>query len=501
MSTVTNLVDLAVELINDAKMSKDAKTKLYYLEQVKEIVLFRDTSILVGLIPDIMDFMIETSSQIRKFLVQFCGEAIKKTILISPYVLSLLNFYCTDNNDDFIRFIANELRVSYSRLVIFVVNLNVKAKSSNSDPKVLWGQLQTIVEKVIESIASDKSEVTRVQCLRALESIIHFGIPNAEAAKVVDPRLKAKKVEVTVSESTSAEIPLHHPFISRTDIEQEAESLFSKMLLWANKGGPQSHPFTPQQMSQLGQSIANLSSVRHKLLAQASPAVMSILSKPDLCESMSGQHREHFARALHRMMRSLSFQTDPTLKVVIAKVRTALERLEGLGFQGQGEAPGRKRTADAALAADADEVEEEDAETVQLKHSAIEALKASEDKIKLKSAKSTDATDASKGLASVVSSDAPQSLVFSISGETELAQPVADLDQSAAPTQMADVRTGQSYGLLQDMTGSGLICVEPIPQPLEVYPNLAAASLLRILQGISSGDHKTVSTIVIIMWT
>jgi hypothetical protein len=340
-----------------------------------------------------------------------------------------------------------------------------------------------------------------------LESIIQFGIPNVEAAKVVDPRLKAKKVEVAVLESTSAEVPLHHPFISRTDIEQEAESLFSKMLLWANKGGPQSCPFTPQQMAQLGQSIANLSSLRHKLLTQATPAVMAILSKPDLCESMTGQHREHFARALHRMMRSLSFQTDPNLKMVISKVRTALERLEGLGFQGQGEASStvRKRTADSALAADADDIEEEDVEVVQLRSSAIEALKASENNIKLKSAKSTtaaDATSQSIGMGSTASTDTAQSLVFSISGETELAHPSIDSEQGIIPTLMADVRmsTNLSYGssLLQDMTSSsnsGFICIEPIAQPLDIYPQLAVASLLRILYCISVGDNKTVSYI------
>lgn len=497
-TTLTNLVDLAVELINDAKTSKDVKSKLYYLEQVKEIVLFRDTSILIGLIPDIMDFMVETSSQIKKFLIQFCGEALKKTVLISPYVLSLLNFYCTDNNDDLIRFIASELRISYSRLVIFVVNLNVKSKSSTNDPKVLWSQLQHIVEKVIETISSDdKSEITRVQCLRALESIVQFGIPNIEAAKVVDPRLKAKKVEVAVSESTSTEIPLHHQFISRTDIEQEAESLFSKMLLWANKGGPQSHPFTPHQMAQLGQSIANLSSVRHKLLTQASPAVMAILSKPNLCESMSGQHREHFARALHRMMRSLSFQTDSNLKVVITKVRAALERLEGLGFQGQSDVSGRKRTADSTQVVDVDDIEEEDLEAIQLRNSAIEALKASEKNIKLKSAKLSTSTDATRSKDSTISIDNTQSLVFSMSGETELALPSADLEQGVIPALMADVRMSSnlSFGLLQDISASsgGFICVDPVPQPLDAYPLLATASLLRILQCISVGDHKMVT--------
>jgi hypothetical protein len=34
-------------------------------------------------------------------------------------------------------------------------------------------------------------------------------------------------------------IPLHHPFISRNDLEADASSLFSKLLLWVNKGGPQ----------------------------------------------------------------------------------------------------------------------------------------------------------------------------------------------------------------------------------------------------------------------
>lgn len=41
-----SLQDLAVEILNEAKLLGDSKQKLYKLEQIKEICLHRDPSIL-----------------------------------------------------------------------------------------------------------------------------------------------------------------------------------------------------------------------------------------------------------------------------------------------------------------------------------------------------------------------------------------------------------------------------------------------------------------------
>jgi hypothetical protein len=492
----SNLVDLAIELINEAKTAQDNKSKIYYLEQVKEILLYRDSSILVGLIPDIMDFMIETSIQVKRFLVKFMGEALKKSSLVSVQVLSLLSFYVSDINDDFIRYVALEFKTIYPQLLMFIVSQPVKSKSATSaDPKQLWSQLRIIVEKIIESLSSQKSENTRIECLQVVESIIQFGIPSTESAKVLDPRLKAsKKVDVSVVESSSSDIPLHHPFINRNDIEQEAESLISKLLLWASKGGPQGFPFTPNEMSQLGQSIASISSIRHRFLGQATPAVMAILGKTGLCEEMSGLSRENLAKSLHRMMRSLMVQPD---KSMVTKIKASLQHLENLGFNSKPsdvKKPGGKKRDSTALQElhDDDEISEER----DLKASAIEALALAEKELLEKSSIFSNAST-SRNVVSDLSATTSGGLnmVFSMSGETELAPHNFDSFDSnpVGPIKLADIQaisilTRSSVLPHIGSSNNDLIFIEPISAQSPVYSQLAVESLLRILASTKQSD-------------
>ena len=476
---VTNLIDLAVELLNECKVSMDAKTKLYYLMQVRELLLHREPALLPALIQDICELMLDPNPSLRKFLIKFGGEAVKKSPSVVPHVLPMLSFFANDANEDMdmTRAIALELKPIYPQVVLTIASLPIKSKAT-ADPKVLWTQLRAVVDKVIDCIASNKAEGIRSQSIRFLESIIQFGIPVTETvtAKVLDPRLKAKKEAAVAVDVTSAEISLSHPFISRTDIEQEAESHFSKLLLWASRGGPQSHPFSPALMSQLGQTLANVASLRHRLLAQASPAVLSILGKAGLCEDMSGGSREHLAKALHRLMRSLTFQSDAASKAVVPKIRSFIEHLEGLGFVEGGAAKPSKVVSRKRDLSAVDEVEEEedDLETVEIRANAKLALESAESSMKVKQVKSAG-----------TSSTAAVPLAggaFSSTGESELPQPTQEFRGYETSERLAEVVTAASSA------GVGELSLQPLPCSSSTYKQLAMQSLWRLLT--TGAAHK-----------
>ncbi len=67
----TILRDLAVDVLNTAKSGKDAKMKVFQLEQFREIIIHRDKSIIEEFIGDVFDFTTEKSSIFRKFLLRF----------------------------------------------------------------------------------------------------------------------------------------------------------------------------------------------------------------------------------------------------------------------------------------------------------------------------------------------------------------------------------------------------------------------------------------------
>lgn len=97
MSGSSNWREICIDCINEAKQAKD---KVYHLEQAKEIVLHRDTALLPEFFSSIMDFMVERTSTLRRFLIKFAGEAwvVDSSVLAS--VLSLFNYLMTDTNEN-----------------------------------------------------------------------------------------------------------------------------------------------------------------------------------------------------------------------------------------------------------------------------------------------------------------------------------------------------------------------------------------------------------------
>ena len=81
--------DLCLSLLNTAQLAGDADKKIIELEQVKEILFNRAPNLLVKFAPDVFDFMIEQSVKIRKFLIQFSGDALLKEKLLVSYFYTL----------------------------------------------------------------------------------------------------------------------------------------------------------------------------------------------------------------------------------------------------------------------------------------------------------------------------------------------------------------------------------------------------------------------------
>ena len=259
--TMPSLHDLAIDLINDAKGAKNVAAKLYNLEQIKEIAFHRDQSVLSEIAPEIINnFMVERSSSIRRFLVSFAADWLLLDFPAAiPLSLSLFGFLlASESGDGPLRQISTELTKTYDRIVMHITGLPIKSRTSGpnvADPKSYWGSLRTIVSRLIDMISSDRSEQLRAQSLKLAENMILFGLPPEKLSS--DPRLaKSRPQSGDTSKGLSAgDIPLHHTFINRNDLEQEAESIFSKMLLWASKGGPQGHPFSAAQMALLGKLL------------------------------------------------------------------------------------------------------------------------------------------------------------------------------------------------------------------------------------------------------
>ncbi|RYG96819.1 hypothetical protein EON65_53835, partial [archaeon] len=84
------LRDLAIDIINSAKSTKDVRQKVFQLGQLREIVLHRDKTLLPEFIEEIFQFVVDKSIQLRKFLVTLIGDLLEQDFSLSlPHALNM----------------------------------------------------------------------------------------------------------------------------------------------------------------------------------------------------------------------------------------------------------------------------------------------------------------------------------------------------------------------------------------------------------------------------
>lgn len=244
----STLHDLVIEILNQSKLADDGKSKLFKLEQIKEIILYRDSTLLPLVINDIMDFMTERAPSIRRFLVFLFGDAIRKNNSLWMKAVTLFNYLMSDTPADLVlKALTIEMTKLYATFIRSIANLPQKTAytTHNTDPKELWNQIRSICSTLLDLITSSKNEEIRVRCIKFAEVIVLFGT-------VKDNQ------QIHSNAYNVADISLHNSHIDRNIVQSDADTLLGKMALWARRGGPQENPFQLSELIQLGTSISRV---------------------------------------------------------------------------------------------------------------------------------------------------------------------------------------------------------------------------------------------------
>jgi len=176
----------------------------------------------------------------------------------------------------------------------------------NFNPVDIWMKLQDITTFSTEILVTSKSDTVRLSALRAAESILSFGLKQNTVS--LDPRLARSRQAKGggTGSGGSGEIPLLHPFIDRNDLETKADDLFTKVALYALRGGPQNSPFSPMLMCVLGQSICKVCEPRDEYRVRgAQSARVIVLGKNTKVNEMTHPQRADLvSRALSSLYNS-----------------------------------------------------------------------------------------------------------------------------------------------------------------------------------------------------
>jgi hypothetical protein len=278
--------------------------------------------------------------------------------------------------------------------------------------------------------------------------------------------------------STAECIPLHHPFINKTEIQRDAEELFAKMLLWLSKGGPQGFLFTPRLMSVLGQTVAAIGTMRPSHGVNAARSITFLITgKVSNVSEMTAIDKEHLARAATRLSRATAvYTTDPEGQMT--KLKTAITSL-GVTTVMEGDMSnlsGKKRDVSEVL----DDIDALD--TSEEHHSAIlAALEASQQSKTLQLAKASAATE-TLFQSNKLSSGVKLRHIVNMDENTELSADLIALQSLSSyesATKLVSIENISSIvnGKKQD----DIACIPIMVIDTQEYSDLAIFTLLKIM--------------------
>jgi len=475
MSGQSDYQEIIVELVNAAKTESDQKKLEVILHQIREIALHRDTSVLPHVLKDVLDLAMGAKTSIVVFLAEFGGEALRVDFALLPSVLSCYSFLMTVESDKVHRSVGQEITKIYSKAAVYIAEMIAFPGANETAVKQTWKQLCSVTDKLIDKISSNRAtEQLRTNGVALVENVVLFGLP-APQMKADPRRRRAAGTEgggLSVASLTSL-----HPFVIdvKADLEKAAEDIFSKLVLWAYQGGPQGSPFTPEQMSILGQAMSSIAGQRHARAdgsdrdepraSRAAKALQVMLKgKKSVCKLMAGESRKALVLAIHRFVGT----SPPDPADDIPRLREGLIELEALGFVDAATATdskGKKRGREEQVAGDDMEPSPEEAEATRA--SALAALEASETNMKrLKMEHAAQTTVA--GFAPTRGADVAETEL-----SPELAQGPDDSTTSIAKITSrpaAERGTGIEYNLT------------PLQISQEEACNLAGAALQRLLE-------------------
>jgi hypothetical protein len=328
---MASLLDLSYDLINKAKLVQNSQQKLFNLEQVKEIIFYRDKTLIPQVIPELFELMLERSVAIRKFLVKVAGDALRHSISLTSSVLPLFSFLIVDGNDKVLQSIAFEFANCYDKMSIYVATIPTKPidlsgkQQSGHDSRDLWHQLRSMTNVLVETIASNRSDSLRIQSIKLCENVVLFGLPPSNAPTIKDPRMAKFS-----GGRTLLDIPSNHQFIDRNDVEKEADGILSKLVLWARRGGPQGFPFSQTALSQLGQTIGVIAAERLSVFRKTIPALLFLIQGKDSISPVYNNPvaRQQLSFLLARIIKAATGQPDPD--GLLKKLQETLSALDKL---------------------------------------------------------------------------------------------------------------------------------------------------------------------------
>lgn len=314
--------------INEANVTRDQKKAVENLFKVKEIVIQKEPILLPTFLDTLLSLQVSRNSEIKKFVVGFIEDAVKKVPEVIPRVINSLIMLLNDEAPPVQKKVIQSSGIFYKHALSFI------AAHSSNDTTQLWDMLTRIKTSIIDLVDGDNDGI-RTQSIKFLETIVLL-------------QTYADSNDSAVQEFSLNILPAGLKVAKRRKLEEEAQVVFDLIIKFFSSP----HISSVNLMASMG-AIVNVARLRPQFIGRVVSALELLHTNlpPTLSKSQVSSVRKQMKNNLLSLLKcpgSYDYQSNIStlltdLGATYAEVMKVIPKQDELRARGQ-----MKRSSEAA---------------------------------------------------------------------------------------------------------------------------------------------------------
>nr|CAD7203478.1 unnamed protein product [Timema douglasi] len=271
-----------VDWLNQATLATDS-TKTDLLRKVQEVIINKDDSLLDNFLDEVLGFQNDRNQDVRKFIVGFIEEAIKKDPDLLPKVITNLLMLLDDQS------VQVQKRVIQAATNVYRSALGwlSRARSVSEEMEAAWNVMARIKVNIVNLVDSDNDGI-RTHAVKFLECVVLLQTyPTADSMR-------------RDNDFSLEDIPLTLKIARRRKLEEEATMVFELLVKFHGS----QHVSSVNLMTCMG-SLTLIAKLRPQFMGRVIAAMETLHTNlpPTLSKSQVSSVRKHLKMQLLNLLK------------------------------------------------------------------------------------------------------------------------------------------------------------------------------------------------------
>ncbi|CAG5043566.1 unnamed protein product [Parnassius apollo] len=267
-----------IQWINEAGMSEGTK-KSNLLRKIVEVMLHQAPQTVPLYMENILSFVSDKSTEVRKQVVAFIEELSKKYPEYLPKIIGQLQLLVIDTVIAVQKRAIQAASIVYRNVLIWLC----KGKADHAEMQYVWDHL-TKLKLLILNMIDSENEGIRTHSIKFLEEVVLLQSPS----------------EGSGEDFSLDNIPTHLPFLKRRTLEEESEHIFELLIKFHN-----SQHISSVNLMACMTTLCLLAKVRPKYMPRVVQALGDLHTTlpPTLSQSQVNSVRKHLKMLLLNLIK------------------------------------------------------------------------------------------------------------------------------------------------------------------------------------------------------